>query len=288
MAERPARPVTLAALIAAVMADHGFADFAVEDVHALLGGYRRRRACCRRERRWSRCCEVFASNAADAGDRVLFRGLRTAARRRARSGQRWSSAQTSRWSRGGARRRRSSPPSWCCASSTRQGLPDRRRRLRAGSPAKAGGRRTIELSAVLELSRSGAADRRAASRHLGRARTHRPRAAAERARHRCGRLLTLPDGGAVGDAARRADRGWRERRSLALRRDRRSRPAAPRATVREPPETIVPFGKPAVRIVELRAAGWRAGARAAARGVRRSLAGHDRGLLAPPRAEVFA
>ena len=35
--------VSLAALIAAVMRDHGFADIAVEDVHALVGGYRRRR-----------------------------------------------------------------------------------------------------------------------------------------------------------------------------------------------------------------------------------------------------
>ena len=50
---------SLAGLIAAVMQDHGFTDFAVADVYALIGGASST-TCSRRAARWSRCSKRFA------------------------------------------------------------------------------------------------------------------------------------------------------------------------------------------------------------------------------------
>jgi len=65
---------SLAGLIAAVLADHRFSDFAVADVHALLGGYLVNDVLSARGT-LEPLIEAFRVNAADAGDRVLFRGL---------------------------------------------------------------------------------------------------------------------------------------------------------------------------------------------------------------------
>ncbi len=65
--------VSLAGLIEAVMADHAFADYAVADVHALLGGYVVNEVLSARGT-LEPALTAFRVDAADAGDRVLFRG----------------------------------------------------------------------------------------------------------------------------------------------------------------------------------------------------------------------
>jgi hypothetical protein len=67
--------VSLAGLIRAVMADHGFADYAVADVHAMLGGYVINSVLSVRGT-LEPPLTAFRVDAADAGDRVLFRGRR--------------------------------------------------------------------------------------------------------------------------------------------------------------------------------------------------------------------
>jgi hypothetical protein len=65
---------SLASIIEAVLRDHGFADYAIADVYALLGGYVVDNVLSARATLES-LIEVFRVIAADAGDRVLFRGL---------------------------------------------------------------------------------------------------------------------------------------------------------------------------------------------------------------------
>jgi hypothetical protein len=65
--------VTLAALIEAVLSDHEFADFAVADAHGLLGGYVVNEVLSARDA-LEPALQAFRVDAADAGDRVLFRG----------------------------------------------------------------------------------------------------------------------------------------------------------------------------------------------------------------------
>ena len=65
--------VTLAALIEAVLADHGFADHDIADVHGVLGGYVVNEVLSARGT-LEPLLRAFRVDAADAGDRVLFRG----------------------------------------------------------------------------------------------------------------------------------------------------------------------------------------------------------------------
>ncbi|MGH6922561.1 MAG: baseplate multidomain protein megatron, partial [Propylenella sp.] len=65
--------VRLAGLIERVLADHAFADYAVEDVHSLLGGYVVNDVLSARGT-LEPLIGAFRVDAADAGDRVLFRG----------------------------------------------------------------------------------------------------------------------------------------------------------------------------------------------------------------------
>jgi hypothetical protein len=65
--------VSLAGLIEAVMADHAFADYAVADVHALVDGYVVNDVLSARGT-LEPMLTAFRVDAADAGDRVLFRG----------------------------------------------------------------------------------------------------------------------------------------------------------------------------------------------------------------------
>ena len=63
----------LAALVEAVMADHAFTDFAIEDVHGLLDGAVVNKLLSARGT-LEPLLTAFRADAADAGDRVLFRG----------------------------------------------------------------------------------------------------------------------------------------------------------------------------------------------------------------------
>jgi hypothetical protein len=65
--------VSLAGLIERVLADHAFADYAIGDVHALLGGYVVNDVLSARGT-LEPLIGAFRVDAADAGDRVLFRG----------------------------------------------------------------------------------------------------------------------------------------------------------------------------------------------------------------------
>lgn len=67
--------VTLEGLIAAVLADHAFADFAVSDAHAFVGGMVVNGVLSARGA-LEPVLQAFRVDAADAGERVLFRGRR--------------------------------------------------------------------------------------------------------------------------------------------------------------------------------------------------------------------
>ena len=240
--------VSLAELIAAVMADHGFTDFAVEDVHALLAGFVVDSVLSARAT-LELLLEVYRVNAADAGDHVLFRGLARQPDAELDLGRLVERADEPL-----VARRRAQETELASELVLRFIDLGKDYRVGAASSRRLVGqsRRTtnIELSAVLELSEAERmTDALLRDVWAGRERTDLelpPSALSIDA----GDLLTLPDGGQseLLLAERIEDA---ERRSLALRRIDARGPAAPRATVREPPETIVPFGKPAVRIVEL-------------------------------------
>ncbi|HEX9906593.1 MAG TPA: glycoside hydrolase/phage tail family protein, partial [Propylenella sp.] len=66
---------TLAGLLDAVMADHDFADHAIADVHGQIGGYLVNEVLSARAT-LEPLLRAFRIDAADAGDRVLFRGRR--------------------------------------------------------------------------------------------------------------------------------------------------------------------------------------------------------------------
>ena len=65
--------VTLAALIEAILADHGFADYAVSAVHGSVEGYLVNEILSARNT-LEPLLQAFRIDAADAGDAVLFRG----------------------------------------------------------------------------------------------------------------------------------------------------------------------------------------------------------------------
>ncbi len=65
---------TLSGVIESVLRDHAFADYAIADVYALVGGYVVNDVLSARGT-LEPLIEAFRVNAADAGDRVLFRGL---------------------------------------------------------------------------------------------------------------------------------------------------------------------------------------------------------------------
>ncbi|MDQ3558377.1 MAG: glycoside hydrolase/phage tail family protein, partial [Pseudomonadota bacterium] len=65
--------VSLDALIRAILADHGFADYGISDVHALVGGYLVNEVLSARST-LEPLLRAFRIDASDAGDRVLFRG----------------------------------------------------------------------------------------------------------------------------------------------------------------------------------------------------------------------
>ena len=65
--------VSLSGLIEAVLSDHDFADFAVADVYGLVGGYVVNEVLSARAT-LEPLLQAFRIDAADAGDRILFRG----------------------------------------------------------------------------------------------------------------------------------------------------------------------------------------------------------------------
>jgi hypothetical protein len=65
--------VTLAALIDAIMLDHSFTDYSVEDAYGVAGGYVVNEVLSARAA-LEPVLQVFRTDAADAGDKVLFRG----------------------------------------------------------------------------------------------------------------------------------------------------------------------------------------------------------------------
>jgi hypothetical protein len=65
--------VTISALIDAVMADHAFEDYAVADTYGVVGGYVVNEVLSARST-LEPVLQVFRTDAADAGDTVLFRG----------------------------------------------------------------------------------------------------------------------------------------------------------------------------------------------------------------------
>ena len=66
--------MTLAGVIELVLRDHAFADYEVAEVYALVGGYIVNDVLSARGT-LEPLIQAFRVNAADAGDRVLFRGL---------------------------------------------------------------------------------------------------------------------------------------------------------------------------------------------------------------------
>lgn len=238
---------SLAGIIEAVLRDHGFTEYEIADVYALLGGYLVDDVLSARATLES-LIEVFRVVAADAGDRVLFRGL--------------------------ARPDDSSVDPETLAEEADQPLVARRRaqetelpselvlrfidlgkdfRLSAVASRRLVGQsqrsKTIDLPAVLEFG-LGEGLSEALLRDIWTSReridlTLPPSTLAIEA----GDLVTLP-GGAQPERlmAERIEDG--PSRRIALRRVDTRAPAA-RPSVRVPPDPVIPFGKPVVRIVEL-------------------------------------
>ena len=238
---------TLAGLIAAVMQDHGFSDYAIEDVHASIGGYLVGEVLSVRAT-LEALLQAFRVNAADAGDKILFRGLV-----RPQDFQLDPDDLVERAGEPLVSRRRSQETELPAELVLRFiDLGKDYRTSAASSRRLAGDSRrttTIDLSAVIEFSEAEQlTDAVLRDIWTGRERIDLelpPSASSIEA----GDVLLLPNG-AQGERllVERIEDG--ASRIVSLRRvDGRGPP--PRPPVREPPEPVVPFGTAAIRIVDI-------------------------------------
>ncbi len=239
---------TLAGVIESVLIDHGFADYAIADIYALVDGYVVNEVLSARGT-LEPLIQAFRINAADAGDRVLFRSLARPA-----DAEIATATLVERADAPLIRRRRAQETE--LASELVLRFIDEGKEYRvstATSRRLAGGsRRTaaIDLAAVLELSDAELlTDALLRDVWTGRERAEfelPPSALAIDA----GDLITLSD-------ATRPERLIAERiedaegRSLALRRVDIGGAAMLQTAERRPPATATLFGAPEVRIVDI-------------------------------------
>lgn len=238
---------SLAGLIAAVLQDHAFADYAVADVHALIGGYIVNGVLSARGT-LEPLLQVYRVTAADAGDRVLFRGLA-----RPQDADLDPEKLVERADEPLVARRRAQETELASELVLRFIDLGKDYRLSAASSRRLAGQSrrstTIDLAAIIEFSEAEQlTDTLLRDIWAGRERADLelpPSALAIEA----GDVLTLP-GSAQAERliAERIEDG--ASRIVALRRVDGRGPAASRPPVREPPEPILPLGKPAVRIVD--------------------------------------
>jgi hypothetical protein len=238
---------TLAGLIAAVMQDHGFSDFSIEDVHAAVGGYLVGEVLSARAT-LETLLQMFRVNAADAGDKILFRGLA-----RPQDFALDPDDLVERADEPLVQRRRAQETELPAELVLRFIDLGKDYRTSAASSRRIAGesRRstTVDLSAVIEFSQAEQLTD-AALRDIwtGRERIdlELPPSASD---IEAGDILVLPNG-AQGERllAERIEDG--ASRLVSLRRVDGRGPAA-RPPLREPPEPVVPFGTAAVRIVDI-------------------------------------
>jgi hypothetical protein len=238
---------SLAALIEAVLRDHKFSDFAVADAYALLGGYLVNDVLSARGT-LEPLIEAFRVNAADAGDRVLFRGLARPA-----DVQLDEEALVEKPDQPLIARRRAQETELASELVLRFIDPGKDYRLSTASSRRLVGESnrgaSLDLSAIMEFSEAERlTDTLLRDVWAGRERADiglPPSLLAVEA----GDLLMLPGIG-QGELLLAERIEDAESRSLALRRiDGRGPPAA-LGSVRERPDPVVPFGKPAVRIID--------------------------------------
>ena len=204
---------TLAGVIESVLRDHGFTDYEVSEVYSIVDGYVVNDVLSARGT-LEPLIQAFRVNAADAGDRVLFRGLA----RPADADDRPDDA-------GGARRRAAGAKAASAGDGTRQradaSLPRSRQGLSALDRIFAAARRIepaderARPDGGYRVRGGGAPDRRASSRHLVRPRARRAGTAAESLGDRRRRSPGARRRPAAGAADRGADRGRREPRAFA-------------------------------------------------------------------------
>lgn len=236
---------SLAELIAAVLGDHGFEDFSVADVHALLGGYVVNDVLSARGT-LEPLLQAYRVAAADAGDKIAFRGLV-----RPQDFDLATDDLVERADEPLVARRRAQETELPLelvlrfidlGKDFRTGAASSRRL--AGDSKRTSG---IELNAAIEFSEAEQlTDGLLRDIWTGRERIDLelpPRALAIEA----GDILTLPDPQTERLLAERIEDGIS--RSVSLRRvDGRGPP--PRPAVREPPDPVDSLGPPVVRIVD--------------------------------------
>jgi hypothetical protein len=238
---------TLAGLIAAVMQDHGFSDYAIEDVHAAVGGYLVGEVLSARAT-LETLLKMFRVNGADAGDKILFRGLV-----RPQDFELDAAALVERAGEPLVTRRRAQETELPAELVLRFIDLGKDFRISAASSRRIAGdsRRTmtIDLSAIIEFSEAEQlTDSALRDIWTGRERIdlELPPSASD---IEAGDILILPND-AQGERllVERIEDG--ASRTVSLRRvDGRGPPARP--PVREPPDTVVPFGTAAIRIVDI-------------------------------------
>ena len=233
--------------------------------------------CFRRAPRSSRCCRRFGSTRRMPATACCFAGWRRPARCGARADELVERADEP-LVRGAARRRRSSLRSWCSASSTRQGLSHGRGGLAAARRRKPAQRRRSTSPRCIEFSEAERLTDALLARHLGGARARGAAAAAERASAiEAGDVLRSP-GGAQAELllAERIEDGREPQLAAPARRSARAGAAA-RGGAASRREPALP-GRAGGARHRFRAARRNRDACAAARGLRRAVAGHDRDL----------
>jgi hypothetical protein len=238
---------TLAGLIEAVMQDHRFEDYAIEDVQATVGGYLVGEVLSARAT-LETLLQMFQVNAADAGDRILFRGLA-----RPHDFELDTDTLVERAGEPLVSRRRGQETELPAELVLRFIDVGKDYRTSAASSRRiAGGSRrttTIDLSAVIEFSEAEQLTD-AALRDIWAGRERLDLELPPSASNiEAGDILLLPN-----DA--QGERLFVERiedgasRTVSLRRvDGRGPPARP--PVREPPDPVVPYGTAVVRVIDI-------------------------------------
>lgn len=239
--------VSLDALIGAILSDHGFSDYAISDVHALLGGYLVNEVLSARST-LEPLLKAFRIDASDAGERVLFRG-----RDRPRDAELAPDQLVEIADEPLLTRRRAQETELASELVLKFIDPGKDYRISAASSRRLGGgsRRStsVDLTAVLDFAQA----ERLTDMALRDIWTGR-----ERAELRLPPSASALDAGDVvalsGDEpeaflAERIEDG--RSRNLQLRRvDNRMRPAALKPKRGKRPDLAVPFGPPEVRIID--------------------------------------
>ena len=240
--------VTLAGVIESVLRDHAFADYEVSEVYSLVGGYVVNDVLSARGT-LEPLIQAFRVNAADAGDRVLFRGLARPA-----DAEIDSAALVERADEPLVRRRRAQETELANELVLRFLDPGKDYQLSTASSRRLAGssRRTsaLDLTAVIEFAEAERLTD-ALLRDVWSGREHAelelpPSLSAIDA----GDLLAFDDGPRPEELiAERIEDG--ESRALTLRRIDLRGPATLRGALRQAPGTATLFGAPEVRLVDI-------------------------------------